>query len=141
MTQTPPLEGETLYTRQFFQIFAAVILFMTGHSLQFHFGQYIGYLGHGVDTLGQILSSNPGATLDFGIVDGGHDMNTARSDLLVMETLLKPGGYLWLDDFESNKDRCVQVSIVGREFATSRRHCLRFVTADHRGLMIYQKGF
>jgi predicted O-methyltransferase YrrM len=92
-------------------------------------------------TLGQILSSNPGATLDFATVDGGHDIDTARSDMLIMETLLKPGGYLWLDDFESNKDRCVQVSIVGREFAMSRRHCLRFVTADHRGLMIYQKGF
>ena len=44
-------------------------------------------------TLGQILSSNPGATLDFAIVDGGHDIDTARSDMLIMETLLKPGGY------------------------------------------------
>ena len=45
-----------LYTRQFFQIFVAVGFFMTGVALQFHFGQYVEYLGHGVDTLGWVLS-------------------------------------------------------------------------------------
>ncbi|UCG32811.1 MAG: MFS transporter [Phycisphaerales bacterium] len=48
--------ADRLYTAQFFEIFAAVILFMTGAALQFHFGQYLEYLGHGVDTLGRVLS-------------------------------------------------------------------------------------
>lgn len=56
---------ERLYTRQFFQIFAAVALFMTGVALQFHFGQYIEYLGHGVDTLGRILGIAMVGTLVF----------------------------------------------------------------------------
>ena len=56
---------ERLYTRQFFQIFAAVVLFMTGVALQFHFGQYIEYLGHGVDTLGRILGIAMVGTLVF----------------------------------------------------------------------------
>ncbi len=47
---------DQLYTRQFFQAFAAVGLFMTGNALQFHFGQYVAHLGHGVDTLGLVLS-------------------------------------------------------------------------------------
>ncbi len=56
-------ETDTLYTRQFFQIFAAVILFMTAVALQFHFGEYIAYLGHGVDTLGHLLSISMVGTL------------------------------------------------------------------------------
>ncbi|MCH7840112.1 MAG: MFS transporter [Planctomycetes bacterium] len=47
---------DRLYTRQFFQVFAAVALFMTGNALQFHFGQYVAYLGYGMDTLGLVLS-------------------------------------------------------------------------------------
>ncbi len=54
---------DRLYTRQFFQVFGAVILFMTGVALQFHFGQYLEYLGHGVDTLGRILSISMIGTL------------------------------------------------------------------------------
>ena len=48
--------ADRLYTRQFFEMFAAVVLFMTGLALQFHFGQYMEYLGYGVDTLGCVLS-------------------------------------------------------------------------------------
>jgi len=48
---------ERLYTARFFQVFAAVALFMTGFALQFHFGQYVGYLGHGEDVLGRILGA------------------------------------------------------------------------------------
>jgi len=51
----PP--ADRLYTPLFFQVFAAATLFMSAVSLQFHFGQYIGYLGHGVDTLGWLLSA------------------------------------------------------------------------------------
>lgn len=47
---------DRLYTKQFFQAFAAVVLFMTGNALQFHFGQYVAYLGYGMDTLGLVLS-------------------------------------------------------------------------------------
>lgn len=52
-----------LYTSRFFQVFGAVVLFMTGVALQFHFGQYVEFLGHGVDTLGQILSFGMVGTL------------------------------------------------------------------------------
>ncbi len=45
-----------LYTRQFFQVFAAVALFMTGVALLFHFGQYLEFRNFGVDTLGRMLS-------------------------------------------------------------------------------------
>lgn len=45
-----------LYTRQFFQVFAAVVLFMTGVALLFHFGQYLEFRNAGVDTLGRVLS-------------------------------------------------------------------------------------
>ena len=92
-------------------------------------------------SLGQVLNRHPGATLDLAIVDGGHDMQTCQADLMILEALLAPGGYLWLDDFESLVCRCINVSIVGREFARSRPNCMRFNTADHRGMMIFQKGF
>ena len=92
-------------------------------------------------TLAQLFNQNPTLTLDFCIVDGGHDVETARHDMIVMESLLKPGGYLWLDDFENNIYRNVGVNVAGREFAMSRKHCLRFITDDHRGILIHQKGF
>ncbi len=50
-TPTPPL-----YNRRFFQVFAGVMLFMICTTLQFHFGQYIAHLGHGIDVLGWMLS-------------------------------------------------------------------------------------
>lgn len=59
----PPPAGDRLYTRRFFQVFGAVVLFMTGLALQFHFGQYLQYLGYGVDTLGHILSISMIGTL------------------------------------------------------------------------------
>lgn len=52
-----------LYTREFFEIFVAVMLFMTGVALQFHFGQYVQYLGYDVDTLGWVLSASMVGTL------------------------------------------------------------------------------
>ena len=58
-----PSHSDRLYTPQFFQVFAAVGVFMTGLALQFHFGQYIGYLGYGVDTFGLILSISMVGTL------------------------------------------------------------------------------
>lgn len=56
---------EELYTRQYFEVFAAVVLFMTGLALQFHFGQYVAYRGHGVSTLGWILSISMLGTLSL----------------------------------------------------------------------------
>lgn len=44
-------------------MWVAVALFMTGVALQFHFGQYMGFLGHGVDTLGLVLSLSVIGTL------------------------------------------------------------------------------
>jgi len=48
-------QAEPLYTRRFFQVFAGVMLFMICTTLQFHFGQYIAYLGHKIDVLGRVL--------------------------------------------------------------------------------------
>jgi MFS family permease len=67
MTGTSPAPDVSpntpLYTRRFFQIFGAVMLFMTGVALQFHFGQYVQFLGHGVDTLGLVLGISVVGTL------------------------------------------------------------------------------
>lgn len=92
-------------------------------------------------TLAQSLSSNNDATLDLAIVDGGHDLQTARHDLAVFEALVKPGGFIWLDDFENRNCIAVGVNMVGREFAAHRPSCQRFITSDNRGMMIFQKGF
>lgn len=92
-------------------------------------------------TLVQVLNANPDVALDLAIVDGGHDVETARTDLVVFESVLRPGGYLWLDDFENPVCVAVGVNIVGREFSATRPHGLRFATADHRGMAIFQKSF
>ncbi len=92
-------------------------------------------------TLVQVLNSNPAATLDLAIVDGGHDVETARTDMIVFESVLRPGGYLWLDDFENPVCVAIGVNIVGREFVTNRPHGLRFTTSDNRGMAIFQKSF
>ena len=63
MTGTGSSDSEHLYTARFFQVFAALMLFMTGVALQYHFGQYIAFLGYGVDTLGRILSISMVGTL------------------------------------------------------------------------------
>jgi len=57
------LAPDRLYTARFFQVCAAVTVFMTGVALQFHFGQYVEFLGHGVDTLGRVLSASMIGTL------------------------------------------------------------------------------
>lgn len=48
--------SDRLYTRQFFHVGAAILLFMTGVALRFHLGQFVAWLGYGVDALGLILS-------------------------------------------------------------------------------------
>jgi len=66
MTPPPPslpATEERLYTRQFFQVFGAVMLFMTGVALQFHFGEYVEFLGHDVQTLGWVLGISVFGTL------------------------------------------------------------------------------
>lgn len=61
----PPAPGtaDRLYTPRFFAVFAAVTLFMTGAALQYHFGQYIEFLGHSVDVLGIVLGAGMFGTL------------------------------------------------------------------------------
>lgn len=56
-------DSDRLYTRQFFQVFGAVVLFMSGVALQFHFGQYLQFIGHDIDTLGYVLSASILGTL------------------------------------------------------------------------------
>ncbi|UCF33021.1 MAG: MFS transporter [Phycisphaerales bacterium] len=68
MAEVPLSSGDSpaddrLYTARFFRVFAALMLFMTGVALQFHFGQYVAYLGHGVDVLGRLLSISMLGTL------------------------------------------------------------------------------
>ncbi len=63
--QDQQLPSGRLYTRQFFQVFGAVILFMTAWSLQFHFGQYIEYLGGDVETLGWVMGISIVGTLSI----------------------------------------------------------------------------
>ncbi len=55
--------SERLYTVAFFQTFAAVAIFMTAVALQFHFGQFIAYLGHETDTLGWVIGLSMAGTL------------------------------------------------------------------------------
>lgn len=49
MTQT-----DRLYSPHFFRVFVATMLTMTGVSMQYHFGEYVTYLGYGVEQLGLI---------------------------------------------------------------------------------------
>ncbi len=58
-----PVPADRLYTPAFFQCFLAVGLLMTGFSLQFHFGEYVEHLGHGVDVLGWVMSAGTLGTL------------------------------------------------------------------------------
>lgn len=52
-----------LYTARFFLAFLAVLVFMTGTALQFHFGQYLAFLGHKVDVHGWVMSASVVGTL------------------------------------------------------------------------------
>jgi MFS family permease len=63
MTTDSPAIDDRLYTGRFFQVFAAVMLFMTGAALQFHFGQYFEFLGHDIDTLGLVAGISVFGTL------------------------------------------------------------------------------
>jgi len=56
MTKLAATDHTRLYTWRFFQVFVAVMFFMTGVALQFHFGEFVAHLGYGVDVLGLILS-------------------------------------------------------------------------------------
>ncbi len=63
MPDSSVTSDDRLYTRQFAQVFSAVLLFMTAVALQFHVGQYLEYLGHGVDVLWRIMSIGMVGTL------------------------------------------------------------------------------
>lgn len=52
-----------LYTPRFFQVFVGVVFVMTGTAMQFHFGQYVGYLGYEEGVLGVLLSVSTIGTL------------------------------------------------------------------------------
>ena len=52
---TAVIEPSRLYTRQYFQLFAALVLHMTGLSLLYHFGEYVAHLGGEENTLGWIM--------------------------------------------------------------------------------------
>lgn len=86
------------------------------------------------------IRQNEGLTLDLGVVDGGHDAETALHDLEVLASFLKLGGYLWLDDFEKIVP-CAGANMAGRTFARRWGSCHRYRTSDNRGFMLYQKAF
>jgi len=62
---------DRLYTPRFFQVFVGVVLMMTCTALQFHFGQYVGSLGHSVDVLGRILGFSFAGTFAIRLSIGG----------------------------------------------------------------------
>jgi predicted O-methyltransferase YrrM len=86
------------------------------------------------------LREHEGLTLGLGLVDGGHDAETALHDLEALSSFLVLGGYLWLDDFEKIVP-CAGANIAGRAFARKWGSCQRFRTSDTRGFMLYQKAF
>lgn len=92
------------------------------------------------DALRRQLRREEGLTLDLGIIDGGHDEATAAHDLATLFAYLRPGGYLWLDDFEKALPNA-GVNLAGHDFARRWGSCLRFATRDARGFMLHQKGF
>ncbi|MCK4658978.1 MAG: MFS transporter [Phycisphaerae bacterium] len=49
------IDQPRLYTWQFFQLFGIVVLYVTGMSLQYHFGKYTAELGWHEDVLGWIM--------------------------------------------------------------------------------------
>jgi predicted O-methyltransferase YrrM len=88
----------------------------------------------------EYLRRHEGLTLALGLVDGGHDAETALNDLETLSSFLALGGYLWLDDFEKLVP-CAGANLAGRRFARRWGSCQRFRTEDTRGFMIYQKSF
>jgi predicted O-methyltransferase YrrM len=90
--------------------------------------------------LRRFLRRNGELPLDLAIVDGGHDAETALSDLEICFACLRPGGYLWLDDFEKPLPNS-GVNLAGRRFARRWGSCHRLATRDGRGFMLHQKGF
>jgi predicted O-methyltransferase YrrM len=76
--------------------------------------------------------------LDLGLIDGGHDAQTALSDLEIFLSCLRPGGYIWLDDFEKSLPNS-GVNLAGHTFARRWGNCHRFETRDGRGFMLHQK--
>jgi cephalosporin hydroxylase len=90
--------------------------------------------------LRRFLRRNGELPLDLAIVDGGHDAETALSDLEIFFACLRPGGYLWLDDFEKPLPNA-GVNLAGHTFARRWGNCHRLVTRDGRGFMLHQKGF
>jgi predicted O-methyltransferase YrrM len=90
------------------------------------------------DVLRRQLRRHDGITLDLGIIDGGHDHATAAHDLETLFAYLKPGGFLWLDDFEKLLPNA-GVNLAGHDFARRWGNCLNFQTRDARGFMLHQK--
>lgn len=86
------------------------------------------------------LRENEGLQLGLGVVDGGHDAETALRDLETMAAFLTVGGYLWLDDYGKIVP-CGGANAAGRNFAQKWGHCISFRTADTRGFMLHQKPF
>jgi MFS family permease len=48
-------DSARLYTPSFFLLFAVIFCFICGYSLQFHFGQYVEFLGGEEGVLGWVL--------------------------------------------------------------------------------------
>jgi predicted O-methyltransferase YrrM len=90
--------------------------------------------------LDKYLRTNETVTLDFGIVDGGHDAETVSSDLKVLSSFLTLGGFIWIDDY----DRRIPnpgVNIAAREYAKEWGFCHHYRTSDERGFLLCQRNF
>jgi cephalosporin hydroxylase len=87
-----------------------------------------------------VLREREGLALKLALIDGAHDEDTVRSDLITFHSFLALGGYMWLDDFEKVVPNS-GVNAAGREFAHKWRNAIRFRSIGNRGIMLYQKAF
>jgi predicted O-methyltransferase YrrM len=92
------------------------------------------------EAVNRLLREREDLRLGLGLVDGGHDCETALHDLEVLWSYLTMGGYLVLDDFEKVIPNA-GCNMAGRTFERKWGNCVRFRTGDTRGFMLHQKGF
>jgi len=86
------------------------------------------------------LRRNEHLRLDLGMIDGGHDMQTALHDFEILLSYLRPGGHLWPDDFEKRLPNSGR-NLAGHTFARRWGNCMRFAPSEARGFLLHQKSF
>ena len=57
------------------------------------------YAGNSKDTLPAFLERHGEQSVDFAFIDGGHSVDTIRSDWEHVKKIIKPGGVVVFDDY------------------------------------------